>query len=95
MRFEDYVVTKRTHEIGIRIALGAPSRRILALIVGRAMTLAAIGMIAGTAAALALTQFLASLLFEVSPSDPQTFAAVAVLVGRSPCLRATCPRVAP
>jgi macrolide transport system ATP-binding/permease protein len=77
-----YAVAQRTHEIGIRIALGAEQRDILRLIVGQGMVLIAIGAGIGLALALAATQVLKSLLFGVSATDPLTFASViVVLVG--------------
>jgi putative ABC transport system permease protein len=77
-----YAVVQRTHEIGIRLALGAEQRDILRLIVGQGMVLIAIGAGIGLAAALAAMQVLKSLLFGVSATDPLTFALVIlVLVG--------------
>ena len=77
-----YAVVQRTHEIGIRLALGAEQRDILRLIVGQGMVLIAIGAGIGLAVALAATQVLKSLLFGVSATDPLTFASViVVLVG--------------
>jgi predicted permease len=77
-----YAVAQRTHEIGIRLALGAEQRDILRLIVGQGMVLIAIGAGIGLAITLAATQVLKSLLFGVSATDPLTFASViVVLVG--------------
>jgi len=77
-----YAVARRTHEIGVRIALGAEQHDILRLIVGQGMVLIAIGAGIGLALALAATQVLKSLLFGVSATDPLTFASViVVLVG--------------
>lgn len=75
-----YVVGQRTHEIGIRIALGAESRDILRLILGRGGKLAGIGVAVGLAAALGVTRLMASLLYGISATDPLTFAGVAVLL---------------
>jgi predicted permease len=75
-----YFVTQRTREIGIRIALGAQWRDVLKLIVGSGMFLVTIGLIIGLAGALTLTRLMTSLLFEVSPTDPITFGAVALCV---------------
>ena len=75
-----YFVTQRTREIGIRMALGAQWRDVLKLIVGSGMLLVTIGLIIGLAGALALTRLMSTLLFEVSPTDPITFAAVALCV---------------
>jgi len=75
-----YSVTQRTHEIGIRMALGAQRRDVLKLIVGQAALLAVIGVGIGLAAAFALTRLMSRLLFEVSATDPLTFAAIALLL---------------
>jgi predicted permease len=75
-----YEVSRRTREIGIRMALGAERRDVLRLVVGQGITLALIGTIAGVAVALVLTRFLSSLLFNVKPADPATFTAIAVLL---------------
>jgi putative ABC transport system permease protein len=74
------VVSERTQEMGVRLALGAPPSTVLALIVGHAVTLAAVGVTVGVAAATALTPLLASQLFGVQPLDPLTFASVAALL---------------
>ena len=77
-----YSVAQRTHEIGIRIALGAEQRDILKLIVGQGMVLVFVGAAIGLLLAFALTWVLQSLLFEVSATDPLTFSVVLlVLVG--------------
>jgi putative ABC transport system permease protein len=76
-----YAVSQRTPEIGIRLALGAESRDILAMIVGNAVRLAVIGLTIGVALALALSRTLASLLFETAGTDPMTFAAVVGVLG--------------
>jgi putative ABC transport system permease protein len=75
-----YAVSLRTNEIGIRIALGAQPRDIWNLIVGRGARLAFAGIALGLVGALALSRLLASMLFGVQPSDPATFAAVALLL---------------
>jgi predicted permease len=75
-----YDVARRTREIGIRMALGAHPRDVLLLIVRQGMTLALVGMSIGLAAALAVTRTLKGLLFELSVTDPLTFALIAALL---------------
>jgi putative ABC transport system permease protein len=75
-----YAVAQRTHEIGIRIALGADQRDILKLIVSQGMVLTAIGAGIGLVLALAATQLLKSLLFGISATDPLTFVSVVVVL---------------
>jgi putative ABC transport system permease protein len=75
-----YDVTRRVREIGIRMALGAERGSVLRMIVGRAFVLAAIGVLAGGAGALALTRTLSTLLYGVTPHDPTTFAAAAAVL---------------
>jgi predicted permease len=76
-----YAVTRRIHELGIRAALGATRQEIIGLVLRQGMRLAAIGMVAGLVAALALTQFMAKLLYGVRPADPVTLVAVTLLLG--------------
>lgn len=75
-----FSVSRRTHEIGIRLALGAHPRDILRLIVRQGMDLVFLGIVLGIAGAVALTRLMASLLYGVSATDPATFVAVAVLL---------------
>ncbi|HUE76863.1 MAG TPA: ABC transporter permease [Longimicrobiales bacterium] len=91
-----FAVAQRSHEIGVRIALGATSGAIRRMVLGRGLVLAVIGVVLGGVAARALSGWLESLVFEVSPGDPRVLAAVAVLVlgvaaaaGIIPALRAT------
>ena len=75
-----YEVARRTREIGIRMALGAQQRDVLRPVVGQGIALAIAGAVVGTAAALGVTRFLSTLLFGVQPTDPVTFAAVALVL---------------
>ncbi|HKS67454.1 MAG TPA: ABC transporter permease [Candidatus Acidoferrales bacterium] len=75
-----YAVTRRTHEIGIRMAVGAQPRDILRVIVGQGLKLLAVGVAVGLAASLALTRLMTSLLFGVTTTDPLTFASVGFLL---------------
>lgn len=75
-----YLVTQRTHEIGIRMALGAQQRDVLRLVMGHGAKLIAIGVVVGVGAALGLTQLMTATLFGVTATDPATYVAVAVLL---------------
>jgi len=75
-----YAVSQRTHEIGIRVAIGAQRRDVLGLVIVEGTKLALLGIVAGVAFALVLTRFMTSLLFEVAPTDPTTFFGVALLL---------------
>jgi putative ABC transport system permease protein len=95
-----YSVVERTHEIGVRMALGASTSAVFRLVFGEAMQLVAIGVAAGLAAAAALTRVLVGLLFQTEPLDPWTFAittlvlmTVAMVASYLPARRGT--RIAP
>ena len=75
-----YSVTQRTHEIGIRMALGAQTRDVLALIIKQGMALALVGIFLGLLVSLALTRVLASQLYGVSSTDPVTYSAISLLL---------------
>src|SRR6185295_4964927 len=73
-----FAVSQRTQEIGIRMALGARAADVLKLVVTNGMSLAVIGVVAGLVGAFGITRLMASLLFNVSPTDLMTFALVTV-----------------
>jgi putative ABC transport system permease protein len=75
-----YTTARRTHEIGIRMALGAQPQNILRLIVGQGGRMALLGIALGLIASLALTRLMVSMLFQVKPNDPLIFAAVSLLL---------------
>jgi putative ABC transport system permease protein len=75
-----YAVTQRTHEIGVRMALGAQLRDVLNLALRQGMTLALSGVALGLIASYGLTRLMTKHLFEVSPTDPPTFAAITLLL---------------
>jgi predicted lysophospholipase L1 biosynthesis ABC-type transport system permease subunit len=75
-----YAVRRRTAEIGIRVALGASPRRVTRMVVLHGAVLAGAGIVVGLGASLLLTRFMASLLYETSPTDPLTFAGTTALL---------------
>jgi ABC-type antimicrobial peptide transport system permease subunit len=91
-----YQVTQRSRELGIRMALGAARGRVLRLVIGQGMSLVAIGIVIGLVGAFALTRFLTSQLYGITPTDPATFlgvsfllATIALVATLVPALRAT------
>jgi putative ABC transport system permease protein len=75
-----YSVARRTHEIGVRVALGAGRADVVRLVLAQGLRVTAIGIVFGVAGALGLARFLRSLLYEVQPTDPLTFVAVLLLL---------------
>jgi putative ABC transport system permease protein len=86
-----YAVGERTREIGVRMALGAPRGRIVAMVVGRGALYAAAGLLLGTALAAATSHLLSALLFGVSAQDPATYAGLALLLALMALLAAWLP----
>jgi putative ABC transport system permease protein len=90
------ILSQRTHEIGIRTALGARPLQVLGMVIGQGLKMALIGVTAGVLCALGATRALATMLYQVTPNDPLTFvavplvfAAVAAAAGYVPARRAT------
>jgi putative ABC transport system permease protein len=75
-----YSVSRRTHEIGIRVALGAQPRDVVLMLVGQGMLSAVVGVAVGLAAALALTRLMVGLLFNLTATDPDTFIVISLLL---------------
>jgi putative ABC transport system permease protein len=75
-----YTVSRRTHEIGVRLALGAGKRHVMALVLRQGLKLTLIGIAVGTAGAFGLMRLIANMLFGVTPTDPVTFVVMAVLL---------------
>ena len=73
-------VTERTHEIGVRMALGAERRDVIRLVITHGLSMTAVGIAAGVAGAMALSKSLEGLVFGVEPTDPATFASVIVML---------------
>jgi putative ABC transport system permease protein len=86
-----YLVGQRTHEIGIRIALGARRAEVIWLVVARALALTAAGVVIGGVASLAVSQLLAGMLFQIRPSDPWTFAGISALLALTAIAAAAAP----
>src|SRR5262249_45073095 len=76
-----YAVSRRSQEIGVRIALGAQKGDVLRLVVGHGLRMSVVGELIGLAGAMALTHVMQSMLYGVKSTDPTTFVAVALLLG--------------
>jgi ABC-type antimicrobial peptide transport system permease subunit len=86
-----YTVAQRSREISIRMALGAPAGRVVRMIVGHAMLLAALGVGAGLVASLVMARVLRSQLFGVTATDPLTIVAVVLVLGLSAAVASWLP----
>jgi len=86
-----YSVVQRTREIGIRMALGARRVEVMQLVLRQSIMLAAVGLLLGLAGAAAVTRYLEGLLFGLTPLDPATFGAVALVFGAVATLAAFVP----
>ncbi|MEE8585176.1 MAG: FtsX-like permease family protein [Acidobacteriota bacterium] len=86
-----YMVSRRTGEIGIRMALGARAADVNRMVLGRGAAVAALGIVLGLVGAAALTRFMSAMLFGVSPTDPATYATVAVVLVLTALLAAYLP----
>jgi predicted permease len=86
-----FFVTERTAEIGLRLALGATTHRVLAMVLRRGMSLTAMGLVGGLAGALSLSRVLRTVLFGVQPTDPSTYAAGACVLGLAALIATAIP----
>jgi ABC-type antimicrobial peptide transport system permease subunit len=86
-----YVVSQRTHEVGIRMALGAARGEVIRLVMGQALRLAAVAMVVGVAGAVAAARLLSSQLYGVSPTDPVTLAGAPLVLGAIALIAAFIP----
>jgi putative ABC transport system permease protein len=86
-----YSVKRRTHEIGVRIAMGAQRGDVLTMVVGEGLAMALIGVAIGVVLSLALTRVLTAFLFGVGPRDMATFAAVCISLVVASCLASYIP----
>jgi len=86
-----YTVSQATHDIGVRMALGADARKVLSMVIGDAMKMALVGIVIGLALGFAATRAMKSLLFGVSAADPLTFTAVAIAIAAVTALASYVP----
>jgi len=73
-------VTRRSHEIGVRMALGAARSTVMRMVIGEAVVLGGLGVVIGSAAAFGLTRLIAGMLYSVKPEDPATFVCVGAIL---------------
>ena len=76
-----YAVSRRTHEIGVRMALGATPANVVRLIIGQGMRVVALGVVGGLAGAVLMTRLMANMIYGVHVTDPLTYVSVATLLG--------------
>ena len=88
-----YLVRARTREIGIRVAIGAAPHMVVAMVVRQAMTWTIIGAVIGVTLALAVTRFVASFLYGISPTDPMTFGGVTLVLAAAASIAALVPAI--
>ena len=88
-----YGVVRRTREIALRVAVGAPRRRVISLVLGEGLRLAVVGLVLGVGAALLLARFLGSLLYQVGAADPVTFTVAPLVLGITALLASLIPAV--
>ena len=86
-----YAVSRRTREIGLRLALGADRSNVLGMVINQSLVLSALGIVVGLAGGLALGQFAQNLLFRVSPRDPVSLGVAAVIMLLVACVAAFLP----
>ncbi|HEY2031888.1 MAG TPA: ABC transporter permease [Myxococcales bacterium] len=86
-----WTVSQRSHEFGVRLALGATRGRIVRMVFGQSLRLAAFGVVVGSVASVAVSRLLGSFLYGVSAGDPATYAAIALLMGASALVAASVP----
>jgi len=86
-----HLVSQRTREIGIRMALGARPGAVVSMVVSQAIRLAGAGVLVGLVAAFMVSQLIAGMLFQISPTDPWTFAVIGVLMTVTALVAAAMP----
>jgi len=86
-----YLVSRRTHEIGIRLAIGAGRSQVMGLILGHGLRLTAAGLAMGLVGAFALARLMQSVLYDVRPTDPETYVAVVLVLAVAALLASALP----